>query len=102
MIVTSTQKPSAAQLVITGCIEAEGSLFEWELLSLAPDELRTADKRMIDRAPQRLPAYDGINPVQLGQEVVAPVVLAPRVTKSQVQIRGLRQILIPPQMSHCA
>ena len=83
MVVTSTQKPSAAQLVIAGCIEAEGSLFEWELLSLAPDELPAADKRMIDRAPQRLPAYGGINPVQMGQEVVARVIVSARVGKSQ-------------------
>src|SRR5438309_1126289 len=53
VVITRSDEPSAAELVVGRGIHAEGALLEWELLTLAPDELAASNKRVVDRAAQR-------------------------------------------------
>ena len=68
-IKSSAGKPPAPELIVTGCIPAERPLLTRKLLPLAPDEFASPNKRMIDRAAQRLPPHRGVNSVELRDEV---------------------------------
>src|ERR1700756_3141620 len=64
-----SRKPAPPPLVIRRSVEPECALLHRQLLPLAPDQLATPDKRMVDRPAQWLPPNRCIRSVQLGQEV---------------------------------
>src|SRR5256885_14644110 len=57
---------------------------------------------MVNGAPQRLPPHGCINPVQLRDEITwegnRSIVVSARVGKAQVEIRGLGNVSVSPQM----
>src|SRR5205814_7055452 len=57
---------------------------------------------MVNGAPQRLPPHGCINPVQLHDEITwegnRSIVVSARVGKAQVEIRGLGNVSVSPQM----
>src|SRR5215470_12418611 len=87
MVIPAAHEPASRELVITRCEEPESTLLRRRLLALAPDELAASDERMVDRAPQRLPAQGGINPVELGKKISTQVVVPARIRQTDIHIR---------------
>src|SRR5438105_1087787 len=61
-VISAADKPATAKLIVSRSIHAEGTLqarqnHGRQLLALAPDQLRPSNKRVVDGAPQRLPAH---------------------------------------------
>src|SRR5208337_2130383 len=78
-VVASAHEPPPVKLVFSRPVHTEGTLLERRLLALAPDELAASHERVVDGAPQRLPAHRGIHTVQAGDEVRPQFVVAPRI-----------------------
>src|SRR5436309_2277850 len=98
VIVASTQKPAAPQLIIRRSIVSESFLSRGQLLAIAPDELAAADEGVVNRAAQRLPAQRGIDSVELGKKVRAQIIVAACVRNAQIQVRRFIDIAITAQM----
>jgi len=98
------------KLVVAGGVHAEGVLGGWKLLTIAPNEFRARNERVIDRSPQWLPAEGCIHSEQVGDEIVlklrreqqAGVVVTARVGASDVEVGGFGDVLIAAQMGNGA
>src|SRR5262249_32754140 len=101
-VVASTHKPAASQLVVGRGVEAECPLLKRKLLTLAPDELSSTDKGMIDRPAERSPAHGSVDPVQTSQKVRPCTVRALRVGRSHVDIGWLGDVLEGPKVAEGA
>src|ERR1700720_2334979 len=56
-VIASAHKPSPVKLVLSRRVHTEGTLLKRRLLAPAPYEFAASDKRVVDSAPQRLPAH---------------------------------------------
>src|SRR5260370_14668105 len=74
-IIASPQKPPPVKLVLSRRVHTEGALLQRRLLALAPDELAASHERVVDGAPQRLPADCGSHTIPAGDQVRTPSML---------------------------
>src|ERR1019366_419730 len=82
-VITSAHEPTPVKLVLSRRIHTKGTLLERRLLALAPDELAASHERVVNGAPQRLPAHGGIHAVQAGDEIRPQFVVAARIREPQ-------------------
>src|SRR5437879_8315006 len=100
IIEPATSKPATPELVVCRGIEPESALLHRKLLALAPNELASSDKRMVDGPPQRLPAQSRVSAVELGDKITSGpvqrhcIVVPTRVREPEIQVRRFRQVLI--------
>src|SRR5438093_1857459 len=99
---TPANKPASSKLVIGRGIHAKCPLLTGQLLSLAPDQLAAPYKRMVNGSSQRLPAQGRIDSVQICKKIGTKIIVTASIRNTDVQIRGLSNVLVAPQMRHCA
>src|ERR1700682_6434026 len=87
-VVASAHEPSTVKLVLSRRVHTEGTLLKWRLLALAPDEFAASDERVVDSAPQRLPAHRGIHAIQARDVVRPQFVVASRIGATEGDVGG--------------
>src|SRR5215467_9137946 len=99
MVVACTEKPSARDLVFSGNVEARrGRKGLQRLFGTVPDVLETAHQRVVNRAPQRLPAHRGVHAIELVDQGLSDRRMAPRIGNAQIDIGGLGDVPIGAQV----
>src|SRR6202165_5762924 len=101
-VIAPAYEPPAVKLVLSRRVHPEGTLLKWRLLALAPDEFAASDERVVDSAPQRLPAHRGIHTVQARDEVCPQFVVASRIGEPEVEVGGFIKVPVAAQMCHRA
>src|ERR1700694_3872545 len=101
-VIASAHEPSPVKLVLSRRVHTEGALLKWSLLTLSPDEFAASDERVVDSAPQRLPAHRGIHTVQACDVVRPQFVVASRIGEPEIDVGGFVKVPVAAEMCHHA